>query len=178
MGLAVFRISFTIPRFYKAVHRNNKCIRYAIRGILSQGTIRKDLPVAYTSRLLSTAEQNYSTIEKELLAIVYSVQFFRPYVYGRKFTLVTDHQPLKWLHSMKDPTSRFVRYRLKIAEYEYNVVYKAGKTTQMQTRSQEIQPLFYRSGLRRHPILEHHYPLLPISVNTVRNTKLRAISQR
>jgi len=59
---------------------------YTIGGILNQETIGKDLPVAYTSRLLN--EQNYSTIEKELLAIVYSVQFFRLYIYSRKFTLV------------------------------------------------------------------------------------------
>lgn len=100
---------------------------YAIGGVLSQGDIGKDLPIAYTSRLLNNAERNYSTIEKELLAIVYCVNHFRPYLYGRKFTLVTDHKPLVWLHSVKDPTSRLVRWRLKLAEYEYDVVYKAGK---------------------------------------------------
>jgi len=84
------------------------------------------LPVAYISRLLSKAE-NYFTIKKKLLAIVYSVQFFRSYVYGRKFTLVTNHQLLKWLHSMKDSTLRLVRWRLKIVKYEYDIVYKAGK---------------------------------------------------
>jgi len=78
---------------------------YAIGGILSQ-TIGKDLPITYTSRLLNKAEQNYFIIEKELFAIVYSVQFFQSYIYGRKFTLVMDHQPLKWLHSVKDPISR------------------------------------------------------------------------
>jgi len=60
---------------------------YAIGGILGQGHIGKDLLVTYISRLLSKAKQNYFTIENELLAIVYSVHFFRPYVYGRKFTL-------------------------------------------------------------------------------------------
>jgi len=84
---------------------------YAIRGILSQGMIRNDLPIAYTSRLLNKAEQNYSTREKELFAIVYSVQFFRLHIYNRKFTLVTDHQPLKRVYSVKDSTSRFVQWR-------------------------------------------------------------------
>lgn len=67
---------------------------YAIGGILSQGTINKDLPIAYTSRLLSQAKRNYSTIKKELLAIVHCVKYFRPYLYGHKFTSVTDHNPL------------------------------------------------------------------------------------
>jgi len=60
---------------------------YAIGSILSQGTIGKDLSVAYTSWLLNKTEQNYSTIEKELLAIVHGVQFLPPYIYGRKFTV-------------------------------------------------------------------------------------------
>jgi len=112
------------PNFTKPFIVTTDASGYAIGDILSQGTIGKH--IAYTSWLLNKAEQ-YSTIEKELLAIVYSVQFFILYIYGRKFTLVTDHQPLKWLHSVKDPTSCFARWRLKIAEYEYEVVYKAGK---------------------------------------------------
>jgi len=101
---------------------------YAIGGILSQGDVGKDKPIAYASRLLNKAEQNYSTIEKESLAIVYCVNHFRPYLYGNKFTIVTDHKPLEWLHSVKNPTSRLVRWRLKLAEYEYNIMYKAGKS--------------------------------------------------
>lgn len=100
---------------------------YAVGGVLSQGTVENDLPIAYTSRLLNDAKRNYSTLEKELLAIVYCVGHFRPYLYGQKFTLVIDHKPLMWLHSVKDLTSRLVRWRLKLAEYEYEVIYKAGK---------------------------------------------------
>jgi hypothetical protein len=89
----------------------------------------KDRPIAYTSKVLNDAEKNYSTIEKELLAILHAVQQFRPYIYGTKCTLVTDHKPLIWLHSLKDPISRLNRWRLKLAEYDYTVVYKAGKQT-------------------------------------------------
>ncbi|KAL6417636.1 hypothetical protein ACFW04_012606 [Cataglyphis niger] len=116
------------PDFTKPFVVTTDASGYAIGGILSQGSIDKDLPIAYTSRLLNTAEKNYSTIEKELLAIVYCVNYFRPYLYGRRFELVTDHKPLVWLHSVKDPTSRLVRWRLKLAEYEYEVKYKAGRT--------------------------------------------------
>jgi len=82
--------SFTVSQFYKAIVITGTSV-YMIGGILRQSTIGKDLPIAYTSRLLSKIEESYSTIEKELLAIVYSIQFFRTYIYGRKFTLITDH---------------------------------------------------------------------------------------
>jgi len=62
----------------------------AIGAILSQGPIGKDRPISYASRVLNDAEKNYSTIEKELLAIVYAVKRFRLYLYGKKFSLVTD----------------------------------------------------------------------------------------
>lgn len=54
----------------------------------------KNAPIAYTSRILNGAEQRYSTIEKERLAIVYRVNHFRPYLYGRTFIIITDHKPL------------------------------------------------------------------------------------
>ena len=75
-------------------------------GILSQGKIGKDKPIAYTSRSLNDCERKYDTYEKEALAIIYCVTYFRPYLYGRKFSLVTDHKPLVWFQSSKDPCSR------------------------------------------------------------------------
>lgn len=113
------------PNFKKPFVVTTDASGYTIGGILSQGPIGKDLPIAYTSRLLNKAEKNYSTIEKELLAIVYCVNYFRPYLYGQKFSLVTDHKPLTWLHSVKVPTSRLIRWRLKLVKYEYQVIYKA-----------------------------------------------------
>lgn len=100
----------------------------AVGAILSQGEIGKDLPIAYASRTLSKAEKNYSTIERELLAIVYGVQHFRPYLYGKKFKILTDHKPLIYLFSMSNPSSRLMRFRLKLEEYEYEVIYKTGKS--------------------------------------------------
>jgi len=81
--------SFIIPRFHQAFHSNHGCIRLRDRRYIESknNNERKDLHIAYTSRLFNKAEQNYSTIEKELFAIIYSVQFFPSYIYGRKFTL-------------------------------------------------------------------------------------------
>ena len=52
---------------------------------------------------------------------------FRPYLYGRKFTLLTDHKPLVWFQNSKDPCSRVSCWRLKLAEYDFDAIYKAGK---------------------------------------------------
>jgi hypothetical protein len=71
---------------------------------------------------------NYSTYERELTAIVWACRQFRPYLWGRKFTVITDHQPLIWAHKMSDHSSRITRLKLKLAEFEYNIVYKAGKS--------------------------------------------------
>ncbi|XP_011686344.1 PREDICTED: uncharacterized protein LOC105449050 [Wasmannia auropunctata] len=115
------------PDFEKPFNLTTDASGYAVGGILSQGIIGKDLPISYTSRILNKAEQNYSTIEKECLAIIYCVNHFRPYLYGKKFTIITDHKPLVWLHSIKDPSSRLWKWRTKLSEYEYDIQYKKGK---------------------------------------------------
>lgn len=100
---------------------------YAVGAVLSQGPVGKDKPIAYASRTLNKAEGNYSTTEKELLAILFAIKTFRPYLYGNKFKIITDHRPLVWLFNVKDPGSRLIRWRLKLEEYDYEIVYKQGK---------------------------------------------------
>lgn len=68
------------PDFSQPFNLTTDASEYAVGGVLSQGPIGKDLPIAYASRLLNPAEQNYSTIEKECLAIVYSAMHFRPFI--------------------------------------------------------------------------------------------------
>jgi hypothetical protein len=95
-------------------------------AVLSQGQIGKELPIAYASRKFNKAEQNYSTVEKELAAIVWGIKHFRPYLCGRKFKIVSDHKPRTWIMSVKDPGSRLLRWRIQLEEYDYEIVYKPG----------------------------------------------------
>ena len=116
------------PDFSKPFILTTDASGYAIGGIMSQGKIGKDKPIACASRSLIDNEKKYDTYKKEALAIVYCVTYSRPYLYGRKFTLVTDHKPLVWFQNSKDPCSRVTRWKLKLSEYDFDVTYKAVRT--------------------------------------------------
>ncbi|XP_046811286.1 putative uncharacterized protein DDB_G0282499 [Lucilia cuprina] len=110
------------PDFTKTFTLTTDASNYALGAILSQD----NHPICFASRTLNTHEINYSTIEKELLAIVWATTYFRPYLFGRKFLIETDHKPLTWLFSIKEPNSKLVRWRLKLSEFGYEVKYKKG----------------------------------------------------
>lgn len=126
------------PDFTKEFILTTDASNFAIGAILSQETLlnpksekhKSDLPIAYASRTLNSAETNYSTIEREALAIVWAVKHFRSYLLGHKFRIVTDHRPLQWLFNVTDPSSRLLKWRLKLEEYTYEIQYKPGKLNQ------------------------------------------------
>ena len=89
---------------------------------MSQGHVGKDFSIAYASRSFNKVERNYRTGEKELAALVWQIKHFRPYLYGRKFKIVSDHKPLIWIMSVKDPGSRLLKWRMKLEENDYEIV--------------------------------------------------------
>eukprot|EP00118_Oscarella_pearsei_P024332 m.304090 g.304090 ORF g.304090 m.304090 type:complete len:700 (+) comp40844_c0_seq33:2686-4785(+) len=91
------------------------------------GERKQEVVVAYASRTLSKAERAYSVIEREGLALVWAVTHFRIYLWGRPFQLITDHCPLKWLKTVRDPTGRVARWLLTLGEHSWSIVHKAGK---------------------------------------------------
>ncbi|KAE9295160.1 hypothetical protein PR003_g24087 [Phytophthora rubi] len=85
-------------------------------------------PVAFASKVNSSAEANYSITELECLAVVWSVKLFRPYLYGRAFTIITDHSALKWLMTRPNLAGRLHRWSLTLQEYEFEILYRPGAT--------------------------------------------------
>ena len=100
------------PDFDKPFVLSTDASDEAIGAVLSQPYENGDRPVAYGSRVLNPAEKKYACVERELLAIVHFLKAFRPYLWGRKFTIYTDHKPLQYLINHKDPSSRLMRWNL------------------------------------------------------------------
>ena len=83
-------------------------------------------PIAYASRSLTATECNYAQIEKELLAIVFSMEKFENYVYGRKTIIESDHKPLEVIckKSLLSAPKRLQRMQLRLQKFDFEVVYK------------------------------------------------------
>ena len=84
-------------------------------------------PISFASRKLFEREQRYSTVERELLAVVYGIHKFRYYLIGKPFILETDHQPLVYLRKFKGSNARLMRWALALQAYEFRSVYIPGK---------------------------------------------------
>ena len=100
-----------------------------ISHVMEDGSHR---PIAYASRTLNISERNYAQIDKEALALVFAVEKFHYFVFGRNFTLVTDHKPLKYLLGPYTgiphmAASRMQRWAIKMMKYNYIIEYRNTK---------------------------------------------------
>lgn len=90
---------------------------------------QEDKPIAFASKSLSAAQANYSNIERETLALVFGVSRFHTYLFGKKFTILTDHKPLEmiWRKPLTSAPPRLQRLLVKLQGYDIEVKYKPGK---------------------------------------------------
>lgn len=85
--------------------------------------------VAYGNKSLSDCEKRYCQTEKEALALVWAVEHFNIYLYGKEFELVSDHKPLEVIFGKHSkPCARIERWVLRLQSYKYKIIYKPGKS--------------------------------------------------
>nr|GEY16030.1 hypothetical protein [Tanacetum cinerariifolium] len=95
---------------------------FADGAILGQRIEKHFRPIHYTSKTMTQAETNYTTTEKEMLAVVYAFEKFRSYLIMNKSIFYTDHSDLKYLFSKKDAKARLLRWILLLQEFDFKVI--------------------------------------------------------
>ncbi|CAM8886939.1 unnamed protein product [Rhodiola kirilowii] len=99
---------------------------YAIGAVLGQRVEKKLHVIYYVSKVLDSAQMNYTTTEKELLAVVYAFEKFRPYLVATKTIVYTDHAAIKYLMAKKDAKPRLIRWVLLLQEFDIEIRDKKG----------------------------------------------------
>lgn len=107
-------------RLYTDVSNSN------LGAVLTQDTPTGEQPIFFLSRKSSKAEQNYAVIEREALAIRWATDYFKYYLWERRFTVITDHAPLQWLNRRKDANPRLMRWYFALQPYTFQVLYQKG----------------------------------------------------
>nr|GFB99910.1 retrovirus-related Pol polyprotein from transposon 17.6 [Tanacetum cinerariifolium] len=95
---------------------------YAVGVVLGQRVEKHFRPIHYTSNTMTQAETNYTTTEKEMLAVVYAFEKFRLYLIMNKIIGYTDHSALKYLFAKKDAKARLLRWILLLQEFDFKVI--------------------------------------------------------
>ena len=83
--------------------------------------------ISYVSHALSASQRRWATIEKEAYAVVYAIEKLRTYLYGAKFTVYTDHKPLKALFTKQMNSTKVQRWGVLLAEYGARIEYRKGR---------------------------------------------------
>ena len=117
-----------VLQYFDATKHTEGCGDASSQGI-GFALTQNEHPITYASRALTSAEQRYSQIEKELLALVFGLEHYHYYTYGRRVTLWTDHKPLVSIASkpLISAPKRLQRLMLRLQHYDVEIRYKPGK---------------------------------------------------
>lgn len=115
------------PDFTKQFKVTVDSSSYGCGGVLSQDNNGYDAPISFISRTFKKGEINKAIIEKELIAIHFALKTFRHYLYGQKFIVYTDHKPLIYLFKLKNPSSKLMRIKMDLEEFDFTIEYIKGR---------------------------------------------------
>ena len=99
---------------------------YAIGAVLGQKVNKCPVVIYYASHTLAEAQRNYTTTEKELLAVVFALDKFRSYLLGSKVIIYSDHAALRYLLTKKEAKPRLLRWILLLQEFDVEIRDKKG----------------------------------------------------
>lgn len=116
-----------LPRYGRNYTLDTDACRHLVGwALLQEQPDGANISIGYWSCALSDAQRNYTTTEKEWLAVAWSILKLRPYLYDTTFNLQTDHKALRWALNFADSSGRLAHWRLRLAEYDYEVQYHPG----------------------------------------------------
>ena len=116
----------SFPNFSEPFILDTDASNTAIGAVLSQRIDGQEKVVAYASRALTKSERKYCVTRKELLAVVHFVKYFRHYLYGKRFTVRTDHGSLRWLLNFKNPEGQLARWIEVLSTYDMEIQHRPG----------------------------------------------------
>ena len=99
---------------------------YAMGAVLGQRTDKMFKAIYYASKTFNEAQENYSTNEKKMLAIVFACEKFNPYILGSHFIIHTDHVAIKYLMAKKEAKPRLIRWVLLLQKLDLEIKDKKG----------------------------------------------------
>ncbi|POM64506.1 Pol protein [Phytophthora palmivora] len=118
-----------LPDFARRFFVTTDASDIAVGGVLSQvHDSAGEHPVAFLSRKLSDTERRWPAHEKELYAIKFCLDKWRPYLLGAKFTVYTDNIACKWFFTKKQPSPKLLRWFDTFSQYNFDVFHRAGRT--------------------------------------------------
>ena len=119
---------FSLPSLNEPFILYTDASQFAIGAVLAHVQNSLERVNCYASKSLNKAQSRYSTIKRELLAIVNYTRHFKHYLLSRQLKIITDHRALQWVHNFKGPDALPARWLEKLAAFDYEIEHRSGKS--------------------------------------------------
>ncbi|GJY17486.1 reverse transcriptase domain-containing protein [Tanacetum coccineum] len=148
---------------------------FAIGAVLGQRKMKHFQPIHYASKTMTEAQIHYTTTEKEMLAVVYAFEKFRPYLVLSKIIVYTDHSALKYLINKQDAKPRLLRWDLLLQEFDITIRDKKGSENLVADHLSRLENP--HKDVLKNKDIDEHFGLYSKWHNSVSQTRFQAHNQ-